>query len=142
MLVRGWTPEDTDELAAWFETDPEMWRYCGFPAPITRGQLDTHLLQRAHEEVYGRAATAAVEDDGSLVGYVTLWPRTPDHGVAHIIVAPWYRGRGRAVAKAGLAYAKTLVPKVIAQVPPHVDPESGARWLRSLGFNIRFYGEL
>lgn len=142
MIVRSWTDDDTEQLLDWFGQDPELWRYIGLPQRPKVGDVHMHVLQRMKQELDGTALIRAVEDDGALVGYVTLYPHLPTHSVCHIIVAPWMRGHGVAIGKAALQAAKDAgITHVVAPLLNYVPPAVGQRWLRRIGFSVQYYGE-
>lgn len=143
FTVREWTEAYTEQLQEWFQLDGDLWRYVGFSQPPTVGDLHTHVVNRMWQELGGSAKLRAIVDEhDDLVAYVTLYPHLPTHSVCHIIIAPWMRGHGVAIGKCALEGCKALgVTTVLAPTMPLVDPRVHTRWLRRVGFDIKYYGE-
>lgn len=147
-IVREWTDRDTTTEVAWFEEDPTLWQYMpGFDRAPTGSEIRWHMAQRLEQRDRGAALVLAVESGGDqvrrLAGQFVLHPYADAAGSAHILIAPWAHGHGIAIFRAGVQAALERGVRRIIGVPSARLPlDVYERFMRRVGFAIKFYGEI
>lgn len=145
-VVRDWTARDTDALCTWFATDDTMWRYMpGIEAAPSEATLRAHLAERLAQHARGEALVLAIgtADDVVLAGQFILHPLLGAEGNCHLLVAPRHQGHGVAVARCGIQAAQARGVRKIIGIPSSKLPmDVYLRFMRRVGFTIRFYGEI
>jgi len=144
LQTRAWTDADTQQLVAWFAEDPGLWRYIpGLAQPLTDAELRAHEATRLAEEAEGRALVIAVDADGRLACQCTIAPRIGSEGACHFLVAPWAHGHGVVLIRAALAAAQQAgLTKIVGIPSPLLPQDVYVRFMRRVGFAIKFYGEI
>lgn len=144
LTTRTWTDADTQQLVAWFAEDPGLWRYIpGLDRPLSDAELQAHEAQRLTEQADGRALVIAVDADGRLACQCTIAPRVGSEGACHFLVAPWAHGHGVVLIRAALAEAQRCgLTKIIGIPSPLLPQDVYVRFMRRVGFAIKFYGEI
>jgi RimJ/RimL family protein N-acetyltransferase len=128
LVLRPWREDDLDPYAQIFG-DPEVTRYLGEGAPLTRAQSEeriAYLVSHWQEHGFGHWATEE-RATGSLIGRIGLlhhpdWPEDPDNVEVGWTLARAFWGRGLATegALASLRYGfETLdVDRIISITSP------------------------
>lgn len=144
LQARPWTDADSEQLVAWFAADTGLWRYIpGLERPLTAAELRAHQAQRLAQQAEGRALVIAVDRDGQLACQCTIAPRVGAEGACHFLVAPSAKGHGVALIRAALAEAHRCGLQKIVGIPSPLLPEDVyVRFMRRVGFAIKFYGEI
>lgn len=140
--IRPWTDADTETFLSWFVAEPTLAARIGLhdARPLTIVRL---IAERQRDERDGRALIRAIDDDEGLAAHVTVSPILAEGSAVHICLAPRVRGRGFDLARAALAEARRLgLKRLIAPCSPSADPRVQQRWLRRVGFQVRYYGEV
>jgi hypothetical protein len=144
FTVRDWTIADTELEVEWFAEDRLLWQYMpGFEQAPTAAEIRLHMQTRLDQRAQGRALVLAIDGDGRLAGQFVLFPFLQQEGSAHILVAPWAHGHGVAIFRAGVVEAQARgVRKIIGIPSARLPLDVYERFLRRVGFTIRFYGEI
>lgn len=139
LIVDNWTDADTDSFAEWFVMDPLLSKQVGFDHPVIRGELEVFILTLITEELNDQSFLRAVRDEDGLVGFLCVRNRYNVTGVCHIAVAPWQRGHGVEIVKAGIEAAKQdgRLKKLVA-FPIGVPRKLQERFLNRVGFKKTF----
>jgi RimJ/RimL family protein N-acetyltransferase len=142
LVLRAWTPVDRDAFAA-MNADPEVMRYVGDGAPMTRAQSDQLVdAIQSHWERHGFGLWCAAlrEDPDTCIGFVGLaipsfLPAVlPAVEVGWRLARPtWGRGLATEGARAALAHAfsRLQLRSVISIIDP--DNERSIRVAEKLG---------
>lgn len=144
LRVRTWTAEDTEQAIQWFAEDPTLWRYIpGLQRPLTSPEVRDHLHQRLQQQEQGAAMILAVDRGGSLACQFVVFPLVEGEGACHFLVARYAKGHGLELMRAAIAEAQRRGVKKIVGIPsPLLPQEPYLRFMRRLGFTIKFYGEI
>lgn len=138
MTTRAWTEDDTAMLLAWYIADPDFYASMG-----GEGVVNLESIQASIGERMSADAILAIDDDGELIGMVSVFPRIgPDSGVVHIGIAPSHRGKGIQAARIALESARQAgYHHLVAPPAPSIDSRVHQAWLRRAGFTVKHHGE-
>jgi RimJ/RimL family protein N-acetyltransferase len=144
LIARLWTDADTEQLVQWFAEDSTLWQYIpGMARPLTSDELRAHAVTRQVQQHEGRALVIAVEREGRLACQCTIFPRQGTEGACHFLVARWAKGHGVALIREALAEAQRRgLTKIVGIPSPLLPQDVYIRFMRRVGFTIKFYGEI
>jgi RimJ/RimL family protein N-acetyltransferase len=144
LVARLWTDADTDQLVQWFADDPTLWQYVpGLRRALTADELREHAAVRLRQQLDGQALVIAVDRDGRLACQCVIHPLAGHEGACHFLVARWAKGHGVALIKTALAEAQRCgLTKIVGVPSPLLPQDVYIRFMRRVGFTIKFYGEI
>lgn len=144
LEARDWSDADTTHLVQWFTDDPSLWQYVpGLDRPLTAEEVRAHAAQRLAQQETGHALVLAVDRDGQLACQFVIAPLVGTEGACHVLVARWAKGHGLALLKTAIREAQRRgLRKIVAIPSPLLPQDAYLRFLRRLGFTIKFYGEI